>query len=153
MPSHLKHPRTQDTRAFELRDGVLVVCDGRHDPHHPCTWRPADLFDQAEHQARLDPDGPSIFNSTQAIAGQIAAGHADQRYAQILAIIERRGDATLAEIAAELRVTPNQISGRITELLNDFIIEPTGARRPNPKTGSPCRVYHLRATQDSPLPS
>lgn len=151
MPSHIKHPRTQDTRAFDRRDGVLVVCDGSHPPDHPCLWRPADLFDQAEHQARLDPAGPSILSSTQAIAGQIAAGHADQRYAQILAIIERRGDATLAEIAAELRVTPNQISGRITELLNDAVLEPTGARRPNPKTGAPCRVYRLRAVTPAPL--
>lgn len=67
-----------------------------------------------------------------------------KRRAQVLAIIrDWAGSApgpTTAEIADRLHVPDNQISGRVTELLGDGLIQISG-RKFNPKSGVRARAY------------
>lgn len=71
----------------------------------------------------------------------------NQRYQQILRILKERGPSTLFEIAAELRCFDHQISGRITELVKEGIIERTPQRRQKPETGCWADVLALSSAQ------
>ncbi|MFO0773737.1 MAG: hypothetical protein U0172_03615 [Nitrospiraceae bacterium] len=47
---------------------------------------------------------------------------------------------TLDEVSASLQVAPNRISGRISELVHDGVLVPTGARR-RTRAGCAAKVY------------
>lgn len=116
-----------------------------HDNHDPLTRRAGTRTD----------DGPSLFDllpppspgTTQQLAAAQAAETRRQRYQQIEGLIRQRGPMTLFELSAALKVSPNQISGRITELLDTRRLEKTGERRKNPATGSTANVYRLGQEQ------
>lgn len=50
---------------------------------------------------------------------------------------------TLFEVAAAMQIEPHRISGRITELKRDGLIQRTGDRRQNPATGCSAEVLRL----------
>lgn len=70
----------------------------------------------------------------------------DKRRLQVLAIISdwsgSRPGPTTAEIAEQIGVPDNQISGRVTELLKDERILIAG-RKFNPKSGVKVRAYRV----------
>ena len=85
---------------------------------------------------------PHPQKPTQELALLDAAEAMERRYGQILACLRRR-PMTLGEIAAELNVADNRISGRMTELRQKGVIEITGERRRNPRCRSMAEVYRL----------
>lgn len=87
---------------------------------------------------------PPPRRSTSTEAGQAAAMSSRDRYRRILDLLRDRGPMTLFELAAAMAIEPHRISGRITELKRDLLIERTGERRQNPKTGCSAEVLRLR---------
>lgn len=96
-------------------------------------------------QRANNQDESPLFGSSQR-AGEIAARSIPRRYMRILDLL-RESPSTLIELAEQMHVTPNQISGRLTELSRDGFIERNGQTKPNPATGAPCDVWMLRDRQ------
>jgi len=74
------------------------------------------------------------------------------REKKVRQVLLEHGPQTLFEIAARLGVPDHTISGRITRL-HDFheVIEDTGERRKNPRSGRPAIVWRInRATIPKP---
>lgn len=92
--------------------------------------------------------GPPPQKATGRLAADAAALTTPKRYRQIIKLLEQHGPMTLFELASKLGKHAHQISGRITELKRDLVIEPTGDRRPNPATGCQAEVYRLRRGVD-----
>jgi len=89
--------------------------------------------------------GP-LFNvpsSTSTIAGAHAALRVGSWRSRILARLEERPSA-LFELAEHFHTRENRISGRLTELQRDGLIEHTGDRVPNPATQCPAEVWRIR---------
>jgi predicted ArsR family transcriptional regulator len=86
---------------------------------------------------------PHPEKSTMTLAGETAAATTAKRYQQITDLLRARGPMTLFEICSQLGKQKNQLSGRMTELKRDRIIEPTGDRRHDPATGCSAEVYRL----------
>lgn len=82
--------------------------------------------------------------STSRLAGEVAAVTSRGRKARILQLLQEHGPLALFELAAMMEVHDHQISGRITELLRDGLIEPTGQRRTKPETGCQAETYRPR---------
>lgn len=108
------------------------------------------------HQPQEFPNEPSLWSvgpppqkATSRLAGDAAALTTTKRYRQIIALLQERGPMTLFEFCAAMHKTPNQISGRLTELCRALVIERTGERRPNPATGCMADVYRLQDGHDS----
>jgi hypothetical protein len=59
---------------------------------------------------------------------------------------------TIWEIAAEMNVFDNQIGGRFGELERDGLIQKTGQRKPNPRTGCDAEVYAIADVPSSLIP-
>jgi hypothetical protein len=85
---------------------------------------------------------PALLSSTSQIAGAAAARCAGGRRMQIIALLRERPRA-LFELAEAMGVFDHQISGRITDLKRDGVIEATGERRAKPDTNCPADVYRL----------
>lgn len=112
--------------------------------HHDPLMRPASA-------AESRPGEPSLFDllpkaepDTRQQAAVVAGSVAKQRRAEILRLLHEHGPQTLFELARWLQVPDHAISGRITDLKRDCLIEPTGERRPNPRSGVKCEVYRCR---------
>jgi hypothetical protein len=73
----------------------------------------------------------------------VSASVSEIRRGQILDQITRCGPLTLFELCEKLGTQPNQISGRITDLIKENILIPTGQLRKHPLSGVGCRVYEL----------
>jgi len=86
---------------------------------------------------------PAPQRSTDRLAADVAARSAGKRYEQIIKLLTERGPLTLFEICAALGKEKNQLSGRMTELRSDHVIEFTGERRTDPKTGCQAEVYRI----------
>jgi hypothetical protein len=98
------------------------------------------------------PAEPGLFDllprpeaDTRQQAAVVAGSVAKQRRAEILRLLQEHGPQTLFELSRWLQVPDHAISGRITDLKRDCLIEPTGERRPNPRSGVRCDVYRLAA--------
>jgi Mn-dependent DtxR family transcriptional regulator len=65
---------------------------------------------------------------------------------QVMDVLESRGEMTLSEIAAKLGMPVNSVSGRLTELAAQCIIERTGERRLNAR-GNKEAVWRLRESR------
>ncbi len=81
--------------------------------------------------------------STRDEAHIAAMRDADRRREQILGLLRERGPMACFEIARALGTMDHSISGRLTDLKKDNLIEPTGERRPNPRSGRTADVYRL----------
>jgi hypothetical protein len=95
----------------------------------------SDLYNQA-------PEPQRAVGSTSAQAGAVAALRIGSwRYK----ILQRLAEApsTLFELASFFNVSDHQISGRLTELSKDGLIEPSGQRRTKPETGCEAEVWKL----------
>lgn len=86
---------------------------------------------------------PQPQRSTTDQAAAAAARSTPQRYRRILELLRDRGPMTLFEVAAAMQIEPHRISGRITELKRDGLIQRTGDRRQNPATGCSAEVLRL----------
>ncbi|MGE5609792.1 MAG: hypothetical protein ACM359_11095, partial [Bacillota bacterium] len=95
----------------------------------------------------------SLFNNTSRLAGEVAARGVGRRHQQILQLLRDRGPLALWEIAAALSVFDHQVSGRLTELKQQGLIQPLGQRRTNPATGCPAEVYEIAASPTPPEPT
>jgi len=71
-----------------------------------------------------------------------AAFASASRRLHILRYLAAVENATLDEICQALEVTPNQISGRISDLKRDLLLEETGQYRPS-RSGCASMVYQL----------
>src|SRR3954470_16869403 len=89
-------------------------------------------------------DAPLFAYTTSRLAGERAALASRGRRQKILQLLEQHGPLALFELAAMMEVHDHQISGRITDLKRDGLIEPTGQRRENPETRCQAEVYRLR---------
>lgn len=83
---------------------------------------------------------PMAEKSTQHEGLEAANASRSERYKQVLELLRSRGPLAGWEIAEALKCQFNQVSGRLTELVRDKIIEDTGERRKNPRTGVSGRV-------------
>ena len=81
--------------------------------------------------------------TTAQIAGVAATLTMGARRRRILELLQEHGPQTLFELASKLGCHAHQISGRLTDLRADALIEFTGQRRPNPQTGCPAEVYRI----------
>jgi hypothetical protein len=97
------------------------------------------------------PSEPGLFDllpkpeaDTREQAAVVAGSVAKRRRAEILRLLQEHGPQTLFELARWLQVPDHAISGRITDLKRECLIEPTGERRPNPRSGVRCEVYRCR---------
>lgn len=88
-------------------------------------------------------DDSPLFG-TQHAAAAVAARSAPGRRARILDLLRQFGELSLPELCGLMEVTPNQISGRVSDLAKDGLIEPTGKTVANRATGCPCSLYRLR---------
>lgn len=88
-------------------------------------------------------DAPLFTWNTSRLAGQRAALASRGRRAKILQLLRDHGPQTLFELAQRMELHDHQISGRITDLKRDGLIEPTGERRTKPETGCQAEVYRL----------
>ncbi len=86
---------------------------------------------------------PADRTTTQ-IAGVSASNSMPNRRQQILDLLGS-SPQTLFELAAKMGCHAHQISGRLTDLRADGLIELAGARRPNPATGCPAEVYRIKS--------
>ena len=91
----------------------------------------------------------TLFNQTSAQAGQAAARHNTSRRLRILDLLTQQPMA-LWELADAMNVFDHQISGRLTELARDGLIEPTGDRRTRPGTNCQAEVWRLKTTRPQP---
>ena len=87
-------------------------------------------------------DSP-LFGTSYA-AALVAAQSSPRHRARILQLLALHGELALPDLCKMMRVTPNQISGRLSDLCRDGEIEPTGKVRDNPATHCPCSIYRLR---------
>jgi hypothetical protein len=94
----------------------------------------------------------AVAGTTSQIAGAVAARASASRRVTILQLLETHGPQTLFELATRMNVLDHQISGRITDLLFDGLIERTGDRRTKPETGCPCDVYRIGRSVCGRLP-
>ena len=80
-------------------------------------------------------------NAESVAANEVAEPHKEAMRWRILQAIRDAGarGLTLDELAVILDVTPNQISGRVTQLKIDGLIRVIGTRPT--RTGSPAAVY------------
>ncbi len=81
---------------------------------------------------------------TQHAAAAVAATSASCRRGRIMDLLSQFGELSLPEMCGLMNVTPNQISGRVSDLCRDGLIEPTGQVAINRATGCPCSIYRLR---------
>ena len=95
------------------------------------------------------PEGCSLFHSTRAQAGAIAARSIPKRQAKILQLLQSHGPLAIFEIAAMLNIFEHQISGRFSELERDGHIEKAGKRRQKGETGCWAEVYRIPAPRRS----
>jgi len=65
--------------------------------------------------------------------------------------IKAHGSATLFEVCAYMRVFPNEVSGRLTELADLELIRDSGQTRVNPRTHKPATVWVLAKPDDKQL--
>ena len=87
----------------------------------------------------VDPTAPKHGGNAESAAA-FARAAAGRRgiYAEIIAWLAARGDGTCNEFAEATNRTPNEVSGRFTELCRDLRqIERTGVRRDG------CAVYRV----------
>jgi len=84
---------------------------------------------------------------TLTLAGQVAAGTTELRYRQILEALST-GPKTCFEIARDIGVQKNQISGRFSELAAERLIERTGRRRNDPETSCAADVWTIASRPD-----
>jgi len=98
------------------------------------------------------PPPGTLWDSTRRQAGDVAATFSGQRRSRILQLLRDRGPMTIWEIAAEMSVFDNQISGRFGELERDGLIQKTGQRKPNPRTGCDAEVYAIADVPSSLIP-
>ena len=98
------------------------------------------------------PEGsqPAPLFGTLLAAQSVANRTAPGRRAQILRLLEDRGPLTVWELAGLIGVASlGQISGRLTELSKDGLIEPLSSggqtlTKPNPATGCKAVLWKLR---------
>lgn len=111
------------------------------DPLAKAGDRPPNLFD-------LLPAPPALTTQQE---GQIAAAKsAPERYRQILQLLAERGPLAGWQIAETLGCQLHQISGRLSELRDQRVIENAGERRKNPRSGvggEVVRLVRLSATE------
>ncbi len=81
--------------------------------------------------------------STRDEAHIAAMRDAERRREQILTLLRERGPMTCFELAQVIGVQDHSVSGRLTELKTDALIEPTGERRVNPRSGRKVDVYRI----------
>ena len=103
------------------------------DPMAQPANRPPDLFDLL----------PAPQLSTQQQGMIAAAKSAPERYTQIIELLTQRGPLAGWEVAAALGCQLHQISGRLTEMRAQRLIENTGERRKNPRTDVVGNVVRL----------
>lgn len=104
---------------------------------------PNDPLQQAE-MPPLWKLAPHPQKSTSLLAADQAAATTAKRYEQITELLREKGPQTLFEICAHLGKQKNQLSGRLTELRRDGVIEFTGERRTDPQTQASAEVYRLK---------
>jgi len=104
------------------------------DPLMRAAQREPDLFDI------LPPPAPVTTQQAGLIAGSKTA---NERYQQIVDLLRARGPLAGWQIAEALGCQINQISGRLTELVKDQVLEDSGERRVNPRTKVSGRVLRL----------
>lgn len=92
---------------------------------------------------------PPIAKSTSTLAAEAAVRTTSKRRRQILDTIREAGPLSLFELADRLGVHAHQISGRITDLKRDGLIQATGERRINRATGCQADVYRLSGGGDA----
>lgn len=73
---------------------------------------------------------------------EVSARIASERYRRILRSISNNGPSTLFELCDRFDVTPNQISGRLTELKRMLLLAIVG-QKPHPKSGAACDILDL----------
>lgn len=107
----------------------------------PLLYRQTDSA--AANQAGPLFDFPAPKKDTIRLAGEVAAAISGKRRRQILQLLTDRGPMTLWQLAEAMAVHDNQISGRMTDLKRDGLIEATGERLARP--GSPVKadVYRV----------
>ncbi len=91
---------------------------------------------------------PNLFSrrpllSTTHIAQDAASKLAPKRHRQIIELLSTRGPLAAWQMAEALGLPMHSISGRITELRKAKIIEETGERRTNPRSGVAGEVLRL----------
>jgi DNA-binding HxlR family transcriptional regulator len=96
------------------------------------------------------PPAGTLFDATSRLAGEAAAKSIGSRREKILRYLTDRGPATLFELAAHYGYYDHQISGRLTELARDGLIERSGERRTKPQTGCVADVWRLTAKAADP---
>lgn len=118
-----------------------------HDPMMQSAGEPS-LWDRVDQITQ-----PPQTRSTSQLAAIAATASMPSRRRAILESLTRDGPQTLFELCYRLRCHPHQISGRLTDLKAECLIEPTGERRPNPATGCQADVYRAgpRRPDDHPL--
>ncbi len=90
----------------------------------------------------------AVPSSTSAIAGAHAALRVGSWRAKILERLAERPSA-LFELAEHFNTRENRISGRLTELAADGLIERTGDRVNNPATSCPADSWRVRRAIES----
>ena len=92
------------------------------------------------------PQGCTLFTSTRAQAGAVAARSIGKRQARILQLLRDNGPLAIFEIAALIGVFEHQISGRFSEMEVDGLIEKAGIRRQKGETGCWAECYRVKDT-------
>ncbi len=77
------------------------------------------------------------------LAASVAAAISGKRRDQIIALLRDIGPMALWQLAERLGLHDNQISGRMTDLKRDGLIEPTGDRIARPGSTATAEVYRL----------
>lgn len=111
------------------------------------------LTRQAEPAGRPYGREPDLFDllpaagpSTQQQAAAAAAKSESSYQARIMEHLRKHGPSTCFEMARAFGVTDNRISGRLTKMSEECLIERTGERRKNPETGVNADVWRIRLT-------
>ncbi len=100
--------------------------------------RPPDLFD-------LLP--PPVPLSSQQLGHIAATRSAAGRYQRIIELLTERGPLAGWQIAEAIGCQLHQVSGRLTEMRDQQLIENTGERRKNPRTGVGGEIVRIRRNQ------
>jgi DNA-binding HxlR family transcriptional regulator len=98
------------------------------------------LFEPASKPDQNTPEKATLDTSKK--AGEQAARNAGRMRALIVEQLSREPLA-LFEIAARLSIPDHTISGRLTDLARDGVIERTGQTRIKPETQCQCSVWKL----------